>query len=276
MALGNILGQILQEGMGGRQVSRTRADTLARNMSAQGGGSLDAIFGQLQRSLGGGAGAAGGAGGALGGMAEMAKDFLRKDQVGGMSGAQVGGIGALAGAILGGGAGGAVRGGALAVIGTLALNALKAAQARAAEGQAAAGGGPDGATIALEPAEIAEATSPEAEKLILRAMIAAAKADGAIDQAEMAKIVGKIGADGVTDEEKAFVMAELAAPVDVAGLAAAVRGPAQAAEVYAASLLAIEIDSEAERAYLRQLAQALRLDPATVAELHRMTGAPAA
>ena len=67
----------------------------------------------------------------------------------------------------------------------------------------------------------------------------------------------------------------MAAPVDVAALAAEVRSPAQAAEVYAASLLAINADSSAERAYLSELARALGLDDATVAELHRMTGAPA-
>ena len=57
---------------------------------------------------------------------------MTKDQVGGMSGAQLGGIGAVAGALLGGGVGGAARGGALAVLGTLALGALKNAQAKAA------------------------------------------------------------------------------------------------------------------------------------------------
>ena len=48
-----------------------------------------------------------------------------------------------------------------------------------------------------------------------------------------------------------------------------------AAEVYAASLLAIELDTPAEAAYLRQLAQALRLDGATLSRLHEITGATA-
>jgi uncharacterized membrane protein YebE (DUF533 family) len=158
----------------------------------------------------------------------------------------------------------------MAVLGTLALSALKNAQAKA--GQNASAGG----AAELAPADVAGLTGPETERLVLRAMISAAKADGQIDQAEMEKIVGKASADGVTDEEKAFVMTEMRAPVDVAALAAEVRSPAQAAEVYAASLLAIDIDSDAEKAYLRQLAAALRLDGAAVSELHRMTGAPAA
>lgn len=264
MSFGNIIGQILQQGMGGQTQTNARVAQSAQNIGASGG--VEGILGQLQGALGG----QGGAGGALGGFAEMAKNFLGKDQIGGLSGAQVGGIGALAGAVLGGGAGGAARGGAMAVLGTLALSALRNAQAKA--GQNASAGG----AAELAPADVAGLTGPETERLVLRAMISAAKADGQIDQAEMEKIVGKASADGVTDEEKAFVMTEMRAPVDVAALAAEVRSPAQAAEVYAASLLAIDIDSDAEKAYLRQLAAALRLDGAAVSELHRMTGAPAA
>lgn len=261
MSFGNILNQLMKEGLGGQ--TQNRVSTSARNLGA-GGGTVDNILAQLQGALGGG-----GAGG--GGLADRARDFITKDQVGGMSGAQLGGIGALAGAILGGGAGGAARGGALAVLGTLALTALRNAQTRpSAQQQADAGG------LGVEPHEITALASPAAEKLMVRAMISAAKADGQVDHAEMQKIAGKIGDDGVTAEEKAFVMSELAAPVDIDALAAEARGPAQAAEVYAASLIAIDIDSEAERAYLRRLADALRLDPATVAQLHQMTGAPEA
>ncbi len=263
MSFGNILGQLLQNGMGGASQTRSRMDTSAKSLGA-GGGSVEGIFAQLQGALGGG----GGAGTAFGGMAEKAKQFLGQEQVGGMSGAQLGGIGAVAGALLGGGVGGAARGGALAVLGTMALSALTNAQAQ----KAAAQGG--GETLTLDPKDVAAMTGPETEKLLLRAMISAAKADGDIDQAEMQKILGKVGADDVTEAEKSFVMAEMRAPVDVAALAAEVTRPAQAAEVYAASLLAIDIDSEAERKYLRDLAAALRLDAATVAQLHEMTGAP--
>ncbi|MEE4208131.1 MAG: hypothetical protein V2I43_02555 [Parvularcula sp.] len=40
-----------------------------------------------------------------------------------MSGAKIGGLGAAAGAVFGGGLGGAAKGGAMAVLGTLALKA---------------------------------------------------------------------------------------------------------------------------------------------------------
>jgi uncharacterized membrane protein YebE (DUF533 family) len=257
MSFGNILGQLLKDGLGGQ--SETRVANSVRNLGAA-GGPADGILAQLQGALGQAQ--------APGGFADRARDFMTRDQVGGMSGAQLGGIGAVAGALLGGGVGGAARGGALAVLGTLALTALRNAQAQRAGATASE-------AIDVDPQEIAALASPETEKLLVRAMIAAAKADGHVDQAEMRKIIGRVEEGGVSDAEKSFVMSELAAPVDVAALAAEARSPGQAAEVYAASLIAIDADSEAERQHLRALAQALRLDRETVAQLHAMTGAPA-
>lgn len=260
MSFGNILGQMLQGGLGGQSGSSIQNSLRSLSGGTGGAGSpLDGILAQVQNAIQGAQ--------SPGGIGDRARDFMTKDQVGGMSGAQLGGIGALAGALLGGGVGGAARGGAMAVLGTLALNALRSAQAGRA--QAA------GAAIDLDPGDVQAITSPAAEKLLVRAMISAAKADGNIDQDEMQKIIGKIGADGVSDEEKSFVMAELTAPVDVNALAADATTPALAAQVYAASLVAITVDTDAEREYLRSLAQALRLDPAAIANLHAATGVAA-
>jgi uncharacterized membrane protein YebE (DUF533 family) len=275
MSFGNILGQILQEGLGGQTGTRDRVETTARSLddrSGAGGGGLDAIFGQLQGALSRAGVDTAGAGQAASGFRDKAGDFLRQDQVGGLSGAQIGGIGAIAGALLGGGLGGAARGGAMAVLGTLALGALKRAQAERA-GQAEAA--PLDQSVGQD--EIRALTAPETERLLLKAMISAAKSDGNIDQAEMQKIIGKISADDITAEEKQFVLDQMSTPIDVAALAAEARQPAQAAEVYAASILAIDADSEQERRYLADLAAALNLDAETVRHLHRMTGAaPAA
>jgi uncharacterized membrane protein YebE (DUF533 family) len=271
MSFGNILGQLLQGGLGQSPQTRTRVETAGRNLGA-GGGVIVAIFGQIQDALGKAGIDTAGAGHAAGGFADKARDFMRQDQVGGLSGAQVGGIGALAGALLGGGLGGAAKGGAMAVLGTLALGALKAAQARNAGGAApdTSGGG-----VLFDPEEVRSLTGPDTERLVLPAMISAVKADGRIDKAEMEKVVDRLGQDGVTEDEKRFVMDELKKPVDIAGLTRSARTPAQAAEVYAASLLALNIDTAEEPRYLRELAGALGLDAATVAELHRLTGAPA-
>ena len=118
-------------------------------------------------------------------------------------------------------------------------------------------------------------TGADSEKLVLKAMISAAKADGQIDQAEMQKIIGKISTDSVTPEEKQFVLDQMAQPIDVAALAAEARNPAQAAQVYAASILAIGADNDQEKAYLAELARALDLPQEAVAQLHEMTGVPA-
>jgi uncharacterized membrane protein YebE (DUF533 family) len=288
MSFGNILGQLLEQGISGQSQTKARIGNSARNIS-QGGQGVEQILGSLQSMLGGaapgtrpgapaqtaGMGAGRSAQGSpLGGLADVAKAFLGQPQVGGMSGAQLGGLGAIAGALLGGGGGamrGAAGGGAMALLGTLALAALKNA-----------GGGASGsprtgfAAAAPAQADVAAVASEEGERLALRAMIAAAKADGQIDQAEMDRILGHLQAGEVTEAERRFVLDEIRKPLDPAALAKDVRNPAQAAEVYAASLLAIDIDSEAERDYLRKLASALRLDPGVVSFLHQTTGAPRA
>ena len=270
MSLGDILGQIMQQGLGGQGDARTRGCRTPRRTSAAAAAAAGstAIFGQLQGALGRAGIDTAGLQQSAGGFADKAGDFMRKDQVGGLSGAQIGGIGAVAGALLGGGLGGAARGGAMAVLGTLALSALKNAQARRA--------GRGARRRRSSRHELEAVTAPENEKLLLTAMISAAKADGTIDQAEMQKIIGRISKDSVTPEEKQFVLDQMAAPLDVAALAAQVTNPAQAAQVYAASLLAIDSDTERRSAYLSELAKALGLDADTVAQLHGMTGAQAA
>lgn len=265
MSFANIIGQLLQQGMAGQTQTR---DRLQRSASQPASG-MEQILGAV---LGGGA-AGGGTAGGLGNLAGMAQQFLGGRQVGGVTGAQAGGLGALAGALLGGGGGavkGALGGGAMAMLGTLALTALKNHQVGA--GAAAA---PVGQPAPVTAEEVQAVTDPATERLVLRAMISAAKADGQIGKQEMQVIAGHIGNDGVTEAERQFVLDELARPLDLASLAAEVQSPAVAAEVYLASLLAIDVDTEQERQYLRDLARAVGLDAGTVQQLHEMTGAPA-
>jgi uncharacterized membrane protein YebE (DUF533 family) len=104
--------------------------------------------------------------------------------------------------------------------------------------------------------------------LLLRAMIAAAKADGHIDGDESSRIFSEINRLGLGPQEKALLFEEYSRPLDLDALVAAVDSPAHAAEVYAASLLAVELDTPAERQYLADLAQRLGLEPALVDALH--------
>jgi uncharacterized membrane protein YebE (DUF533 family) len=122
-----------------------------------------------------------------------------------------------------------------------------------------------------------EPETPPAQKeedtarLFLRAMIMATKADGQIDAAEKKRLLDHL--DDATAEEMAFVEEQLRAPVDPQALAA--ETPAERkAQVYLMSIMAIDIDSVAEKHYLRDLGSALGLNPATVAAIHERLGVP--
>lgn len=116
-------------------------------------------------------------------------------------------------------------------------------------------------------------TAPDAEAaaaLMLRAMIQAAKADGGIDDAEKAKILETVG-DDANAEDMAFIKDQLAADVDIKGLAADTPA-AQKMQVYSASLTTIRVDTQEEAQYLHQLAQALGIPEAGVNAMHVQLG----
>jgi uncharacterized membrane protein YebE (DUF533 family) len=181
--------------------------------------------------------------------------------------AAVGGLGALAGALLGGGKGatkGAIGGGGLAMLASLAFSALKNA------GQAPAQ--PPRALLEPQTPEDQKALEDEAE-IMVKAMINAAKADGRIDNDEIARIVGKLEEDGLTEEEKAMFVSEANAPLDMDAIVASGRTqPELAAQIYSASLLAIEVDTPAEQEYMRRLAEGLNLQPQVTSYIERTLG----
>ena len=111
-------------------------------------------------------------------------------------------------------------------------------------------------------------------ELMVRAMIEAAKADGTIDPEERRRIgIALKDADAPESDRRALIAA-LDQPPDLDGLVARVTSPELAVEVYGASLLAIKDDSPREQRYLANLAQRLKLPPATVVDLHARYGAP--
>jgi uncharacterized membrane protein YebE (DUF533 family) len=117
-----------------------------------------------------------------------------------------------------------------------------------------------------------ETGHPEA-MLLIRSMIAAANADGVIDEAERAAILGKLNESGIPPEDQSFVIHELFSPKGVEELVEGVDDPALAERMYLVSLMAITVDSEAEHEYLRQLAEKLRLDEAQLERLHASVSA---
>src|SRR5512143_3204936 len=279
----DLLGRMMQAGMSGSATDRVSHAMGPRGLG-QSGSPLGDLLGGL---LGGGGGAeAGGAGGVFGqaggGLADLAR--RAEEMLGAPSGwvrttlqdknqRGMGGRAARAGAVLGGrhGMGGAVGGGLMALLGSLAFSALKS---KAATAQA------DPAQLAKEaPLGLREPHSPEEETelqstalLALRAMINAAKADGAIDGGEMSRIMGKLHESGTVSEARDFMMTELQKPLDLDALVRHVKSPEVAVQIYGASLLAIEVDTPAERDYLQRLATALGLDGETVERVHASLG----
>ena len=100
-------------------------------------------------------------------------------------------------------------------------------------------------------------------------MIAAAKADGVIDEEENRLITQQIDSSDLNDAASAFLMNEVQQPADAQRIADSVNSTEQAVEVYLASLLVTGEQTESEKTYLEQLCSALRLEPALARQLER-------
>jgi uncharacterized membrane protein YebE (DUF533 family) len=101
---------------------------------------------------------------------------------------------------------------------------------------------------------------------ITSAIIAAARADGQIDDREDTAI--QRGLSSLPDDVAEMVSAQLTRPLDAHGVAALADSEQAAREMYAASVLVTGGDTESEKAYLADLATALKLAPEVVAEVH--------
>ena len=267
----------------------------------QGGG----LLGQLGGALGGGAGGAGGGlagglGGLLSGRGGMGgQPGTHGGQTGGGLGGGLGGalasggLGGLLSSLGGaaqqrGGIGGAARDGNLGGTGT-GLDGLLGGLLGGAAGGGLLGqlagqaprpkGEPEadfGTVLNSQFDDDRQDIPPTPEQdaaagLMLRAMIQAAKADGEIDQAEREKLLGQL--DNISPEEQRFVQEELQAPVDPEGLARQVPDGLEP-QVYAMSLMAIDLDSRAEAEHLHRLAQAMNLERDTINAIHERMGVP--
>lgn len=250
----DMLGTIIQQGMaqsGGKRMSNA--------LGGQSG--LEDLLAGLGQKVGGAQAGRAPAATASGGMLGDLLGQLSSNKM------ALGGLGALAGALLGGGgsaARGAVGGGSLAMLASLAFSSLQKA------GQPMSR--PPRALLEPQNEEEAQTLENDAEGIV-KAMINAAKADGRIDQKEVEKIVGKLQEGGLTAEEQEFFKTEANKPPDLSGVVRSVDGDIElAVEVYAASILAIEIDTEAERKYLKQLAAELGLNSRVTGHIEQTLG----
>lgn len=172
----------------------------------------------------------------------------------------------------------ALKLGGMAAVGALAYKAYRDWQA----GKEAPAGPPARESLPMLPAPSGTPFNPSSEsgqqtlaRHLLRAMIAAAKADGHVDAQEQARIFAEMDKLPLGADDKVFVMDELRARLDIDAVAGAAATPEEAAEIYTASLLAIDIDNAAERDYLAMLAARLKLDDALVAHLQQTVAAAA-
>lgn len=287
---------------------RGQSDVRQAGPAQQSDGGIGDILGKLQQQLGGAAGGAGGAGGlmdilgkvmgqatdgvregagrigqatgasdalgkAMGGQSgddilAKLKDLVAQNQFG--AGAAAGGVGAV---VLGTRAGrnlaaSAAKLGALALIGGLAYKALLNYQ----NGQPLINGthtvtdaAPQG--TGFEP----QAVTNESATLYIKAMIAAAAADGRVDQGEVEKITGGLRQAGMDAGAEEFLAQELNSPARIEDIVAACRSPEEAVQVYTAARLAITPDSGAERAFLAELAAGLGIDTQLAAHIDAAT-----
>lgn len=269
---GNVLGNILGSALGGGQQQGGMGGMLGSLLGGgqqQGGGGLGGMLGSM---LGGGAQQQ--QGGGLGGMlGSMLGGAGQQQQQGG------GGLGDMLGGLMGGGAGGQQAGGVGDLLGSLM------------GGGQQGGRGGLGDLLGASLGKVAETQNPEAAqvtnnflegtdqdalqdqaKVVIRAMINAAKADGKVDPEEQAKILEKLGND-VSPEEAAFVKQEFDAPLDMQAFVNSVpRGMEQ--QIYLVSLIAIDLDTQEEANYLNQLSQAMNIPNETCNQIHEQVGAP--
>lgn len=161
-------------------------------------------------------------------------------------------------------AGSAAKLGGLALIGGLAYKAYQNYQAgkpllNAAQQEVL----PAPAGTGFEPQAATEATA----LVFIRAMIAAAAADGHIDTEEQSAILGGLKEAGLEQEAQEWLAKEMAKPASIDALVEAAESPELAAQIYTAARIAINPDNAAEKDFLAGLAGSLGLDAELVANI---------
>ncbi|GAB5469717.1 MAG: tellurite resistance TerB family protein [Rhodospirillales bacterium] len=165
--------------------------------------------------------------------------------------------------------------GGVAALGALAYSAWQKHQASQAGTPAQAPATPE----ALPEPPAGSGFVPEDEsgredlaKLLITAMVTAAKADGHIDEEEQQAMIAQGQSLSLTPEEQGLLFAEMGKPFDMEPVVRGATTPEVATEVYAVSLVAVGTPSPAESAYLKMLAARLKLPEDVVQSLHGTLG----
>lgn len=182
------------------------------------------------------------------------------------------------GSLLSGASGGALAAGAMGLL----LGSKKARKVAVYGGLAALGvlaykaygnwQSQQGGAAATEPQTLDRVPAAQVElhsQAILKALVAAAKADGHVDERERALIEGEFTRLDSDQELQHWLHAELNKPLDPSDVARAARSPEIAAEMYIASVMMVDEENFMEKAYLDELARQLKLEPGLKAELEK-------
>lgn len=253
-SVGGGLGDLLGGLLGGRAsgaAQNNNAPGSAAQAPGQGGGGIAGALQDAISRMGGPQ---------AGGLLQKAMDFAQTPKgaaiLAGVAGLMLNKAGRTV-------SGSAAKLGGAALVGGLAYKAMQEWQKGSAPEQTQASlpaPAPSGTAFAADSQSNDEATA------LVQAMIAAAAADGQVDDAERAKITGALGA-ALPKEAVDFLDAAFANPLTPEQLADLATGPEHAAQIYEAARIAIDPDTPAEQRFLSGLQQALGLDAGLVAHL---------
>ena len=109
------------------------------------------------------------------------------------------------------------------------------------------------------PNTMASTTTDEYQLTLIKAMIAAAKADGHIDSDEQRTIFDAVESMSLPAEQKGLIFDLLNQPISAMDIAAGLSNDEQKTEVYMVSCMVGNIDHPAERQHLDDLAMVLNL-----------------
>ena len=146
--------------------------------------------------------------------------------------------------------------GGAAVLGGLAFNAYRNWKDQQQGAATQTGTATSGDLI--DPPELQH---PITELTLIKAMIAAAKADGHLDQQEQMRIHDAVEKMSLSAETRGAIFDLLQREISIEELLDASASMEQKSEVYLASCLVIDIDHPQEREHLSRLANAFELPP---------------
>lgn len=216
---------------------------------------LEQLLRASQQGGSGTGGGLGGLGGLLGGLLNRSGSGSGNASAGGGLGGLLGGLGGLLGGAPASGTPQTRSGGmnyaALASLGMAAFQAYQAWQRQQASAP----------QQAIQTVDQLDGQEAEAHShAVLRALIAAAKADGKIDENEQQMISTEIGRHTDEPQLKQWLNDEVAKPLNAADFAEYAADPGLASEIYLASVMLVDDQQDAERSYLDELAAQLQID----------------